>query len=1359
MAKPAKNGGGKFRRTVHQQHEIIGASTIFVQGAFCPEQDTSPAKHVKIHMGQSVGAAAVHDVYADAVNACTGAGYRHIELAGLAGTPLEPEPQQPLQVHLGQNVGTAAVHDVYADAVNARTGAGYRHVELAGLAGTPLELEPEPQQPLQPPLLFDVSLFKRLKDTTPKNRRYTWSDLCNILSKPKVRHKKDGMLISGATFTGQRSNSAVDSISLLALDYDHAANMEHALEVWRSLGFQYITYTTFNHGTEEKPSAFHLMLPLAEPMPGDKYPALWAWAQDITGGMIDPACKDLSRAMYLPACPPDREHLFHYAQGDGKMLNWRELDLSKYEEKDDGTKRFTGPVTPDLAEWIRQAVFSIDPACDYERWRNVGFILFDVLGDDGFSVWEEWTRPRSTKRNSRLRPHWNAFKSRGNVTRRIGLNSLANMAREYGFTAPCPAKILKHKTWGECRRAIRDIGRAALPSVAAFIGKHYNPIAQGNRLTYAWFELSSAMGYPQAAKKVKMASCAVEKCQARMEDATKNGHNEFDELKALHATDQALIKLAEAEAAFKPIQKELEAAREEITKLFKAQALAEYSSFMKEITAAIEMTGLNIEIVNEQRLHELDVKKGETLCIQSDLGTGKTHQLAALIRKLEAESLPGLPLRIAVITPRRSLTKQAATRCELVDYEIVKHERAQGSKEWKTGTSKIAVTVNSLAGLIGADRTYDLVAIDESELLAGHLVGGTIKDKDTTLAHLYKFLRNAKRVVCLDAFLSPITLHMLEQAERKNIRILRNVHQAWKEHPIEWYLNRDALTTGLHNALNIGKKCFIATNGIRHAEKLYEGIIAKFPNLRGLLITQRTSTEAAQKLFMSNPNDYAKEYDFIVASPTIESGLSVDTDHFSETFGFFFSGDGTGTALAAIQSLARNRKARKWHVWVDDKEQYLPINASVIIATKAAIYDHAIKSTGLYSSSIDLSGNPVAMLDCAVTAWSNKQKTNMSKSAYAFLANMGCSISRAAVDAVEDHDFGAEMTKIGREIRNDKRAEKILDATKITDTEEAEIIEAGPDLEQSYKLERKQIEREYITDLEADRDAGKTLVLADNDGEVIAQIKRIEEGLAPRTSVLNAARIFLVGANDFDDGKKHPVDKKQALIIRAAVKRALFDAAGIDVMPNRSINAQKLGAVEWDNNTLRKTKWFELCKNHVELVNAVSLGTKLKPGWEKNSARHFGEMLKACGLDTESERRELQSDPYPASILKEKRGGVDQKQKRKFIRAYRLKQPDPKTSSGKQGALLISTVNRRAVAGRNWVDIVWKGKQQQEAGQEATLPSHDSVVSADQLQQFTQFEQEQAEYNAALVEFGVLASWGSGLSCAYSTATATGNYT
>ncbi|MCP4702550.1 MAG: hypothetical protein GY862_37680 [Gammaproteobacteria bacterium] len=1318
------------KRNIRCNHEIVNIGTAFglepehphplgrfngfAQGAFAPELGTESAKTISIHLGQSVGAAAVHDVYADAVNACTEEGYRHVEFAGLACGQPEPEPQQPLQPP-----------DVYANAVNARTGAGYRYVELAGLAaGT--QLEPEPQQP---PQQFDVSLFKRLKDTTPKPRSYTWARLCDILSTPKIRHKKDGLLISGATFTGQRSNAAVDSVSMLSLDYDHAANMEHALEVWR--GFQFAAYTSFSHGTPEKPCAFRVIIPLAEPIPNDQYPALWAWADEISGGAIDPICKDLSRAMYLPACPPDRRHLFRFVQGEGRALDWKSLNLAKYQQSD-ADAVVSGPITPEVQAWVKGAVASIDPACDYETWRNVGFILFDTLGADGFDVWEEWTKPRSKTRNDRLRPTWRNFEGRTNIKRRVGLGTLAKLARDAGFPDACPHKSMKLADWRGCMVAINEYGSNALPAVSEFIGQKYNPIEQTKRFTDAWFQLGRSLGYPELSKKMKSALKHLEKCRGKSAKiAEKSKQGEFEALIALHAEDQALEALGKAENAITPVIKELEAARKEIRGPLKAQALAAFTSYMKEITGHIELTGPNVEVINEPLLPALDVADGDTLCVQSDLGTGKTHQLAALIAKMEAESLPGLPLRVVLIGPRISLIKQSAKRCGLADYEATKAERAEGSKDWKISTYKLAVTVNSLAGLIDANKAYDLVAIDESELLAGHLVGKTIDDKDGTLEHFYSFMGNAKRVLCLDAFTGNSTLHMLKQAGRSNIRVLRNVHQAWENHPVDWYTDKEALTTELHNALNSGKKCFVATNGAGHAEKLYEGLNERFPKLRALLVTRETSKEPAQMAFMANPNDEALNYDFVVASPTIESGLSIDAPRFSETFGYFFSGEGTGTALAAIQSLARNRKAGRWHVWTDNREQCLPADPVAVLAEKAARYEHSLIQTGPYSftrpeKSFDFSGNPVAMLDAQVTAWGNQQKNSMAKAVYAFLANMGCTITRAVADAVNDRDFGKELAETGNEIRNEKRAAKIMEARKLTDAEEAEIIEKGATLEQSYQLERKTLEREYMTDLDNDPEAAKALILTDKDGTVIGNIKRMEEGLAEPESVLKAARVFHEGKGRHEDGKKHPIDRAHALPFRAKVKRALFAAAGLEVMPDGSAQLPEK-PVKWDNRSLKETAWFKLCLDNPELVNASGLGTKLKPGWEKTPAKAFGEMLRACGLETSVKRCEvkLKSDPHPSFILKEKKRGVDQKTKRIFKRVYWLKPIQPRTAYGERAGLMLRAISARA-ADRNWVDLVWRDKEQ--AADCEQIPDDPDITA----------------YHKGIIEIGALASWSGG---------------
>lgn len=171
---------------------------------------------------------------------------------------------------------------------------------------------------------FNISLFNNKLDNTAKPQSLDWQALSKLLTTPDIRNDKDGRLISGATFTDNRRNkkNAIES-SLLNLDFDHVETIDL---LWlNQLAISYAFYTTFSHGTKEKPCAYRVIIPLNKPIPADKYPFLFKWALDITQGKIDPACKDISRMQYLPACPNDRKHLFQHGSNIGTLLDWQNV--------------------------------------------------------------------------------------------------------------------------------------------------------------------------------------------------------------------------------------------------------------------------------------------------------------------------------------------------------------------------------------------------------------------------------------------------------------------------------------------------------------------------------------------------------------------------------------------------------------------------------------------------------------------------------------------------------------------------------------------------------------------------------------------------------------------------------------------------------------------------------------------------------------------------------------------------------------------------------------------------------------------------------------------------------------------------
>lgn len=188
----------------------------------------------------------------------------------------------------------------------------------------------------EPARTFAISLFDCVKDNAPKPQLRTWDQLLERIASPLVRAEKDGPLFSPAIFDPpKRGKKNVTEVSMLVLDYDHHANIEDDCAPWIDLELTFAVYSTHSsyQVTDSNPDAeerFRVMIPLLEPIPGDKFPLLWQWAAGLAEGKIDKSAKDSSRIFYTPAkCAPDAEYRCFVHQGE--LLDWRGLNLKEPE--------------------------------------------------------------------------------------------------------------------------------------------------------------------------------------------------------------------------------------------------------------------------------------------------------------------------------------------------------------------------------------------------------------------------------------------------------------------------------------------------------------------------------------------------------------------------------------------------------------------------------------------------------------------------------------------------------------------------------------------------------------------------------------------------------------------------------------------------------------------------------------------------------------------------------------------------------------------------------------------------------------------------------------------------------------------
>lgn len=149
---------------------------------------------------------------------------------------------------------------------------------------------------------LDISLFDNVWDVRPVARSCSAGGLARSLTTfpvIEVANKLDLPAWSPARFApgATRKAATVEAVSCLVLDHD-AGEPEAALAAWD--GWMAILHSTWSHRADAP--RFRVVVPLARPVPRERWGAAWSWAAERSQG-ADPSCKDPSRLYLRPALP------------------------------------------------------------------------------------------------------------------------------------------------------------------------------------------------------------------------------------------------------------------------------------------------------------------------------------------------------------------------------------------------------------------------------------------------------------------------------------------------------------------------------------------------------------------------------------------------------------------------------------------------------------------------------------------------------------------------------------------------------------------------------------------------------------------------------------------------------------------------------------------------------------------------------------------------------------------------------------------------------------------------------------------------------------------------------------------------
>lgn len=369
---------------------------------------------------------------------------------------------------------------------------------------------------------------------------------------------------------------------------------------------------------------------------------------------------------------------------------------------------------------------------------------------------------------------------------------------------------------------------------------------------------------------------------------------------------------------------------EKVTKIFKAKVhgAQEFRSFSKRITSSkfrpdhITYKRFNKSVVDNDVLNYVKSKQGDIVIVRFPMASGKTQNL---IKPLMWEND-----RSAFFAHRVSLIGgawDALSKNMPSSYAPITHYQDPNVKDMLPGSNKLACCINSAIKGTFAPLLNNLHAlcIDEASQTLRHTTsGGAVAYPVAVFNKILQMTSTTRdHIVFADADANDTLVEFCELALKRRNAHLKELygddHPECKIHIVDGTTNcndfniyyTDSNTAFLRAAKDVeaGHKVLIANDSARDGEKLYTHLQSKYPDKKGLFIDSESKPNEYVQKFTDAPNEESKKYDYLIYSPAISSGVSIENKHFTRHYGIFC---GTVAPSDALQMIRRDRNAREF---------------------------------------------------------------------------------------------------------------------------------------------------------------------------------------------------------------------------------------------------------------------------------------------------------------------------------------------------------------------------------------------------------------------------------------------------------------
>lgn len=330
-------------------------------------------------------------------------------------------------------------------------------------------------------------------------------------------------------------------------------------------------------------------------------------------------------------------------------------------------------------------------------------------------------------------------------------------------------------------------------------------------------------------------------------------------------------------------------------------------------------------VINSRYIGEvLPPNDAQLIAVKAPKGTGKSQWIRFLtdpqIRSGERKTLP--------IVHRIQLGKQLVSQLGLPFINEVRTE-GQGSL-FGYGLVIDSLHPSSQARFKPEEWHGSTVILDEVMQIIWHLLSSSTcqKERVSIIKTLQELLRTViatgGKIFIADADLNDVGIDFVEGllGFSPNKFILENEYkfnEPWTVYKFGGK-NPAGLVTELEQQLRLGKKVMLAVSAAKPKSQwgswnMEMHFKKKFPDLKILRIDRVTVENPEHAAFncTEDLNKIVVNYDLVIGSPTIETGISIDVKHFDAVFGIF---QGVQTTDGVRQHLSRVRPPVPRYIWV-----------------------------------------------------------------------------------------------------------------------------------------------------------------------------------------------------------------------------------------------------------------------------------------------------------------------------------------------------------------------------------------------------------------------------------------------------------